>query len=64
MTRHFLVLKRFIAIRAAKVAGLGGQYDEIEIIRTKMPELVRLRDHRGTQLGDGTLSVKYSVPAI
>jgi hypothetical protein len=34
--RHFLVLKCLIAVRAAKVAGLGGQYDEIEIVRAKM----------------------------
>src|SRR5439155_12514903 len=47
--RHFLVFERLVAVRAAKVASFGGQYDEVEVVRAEMPELFRLRDHRNTQ---------------
>ena len=49
MAWHFLVLERLIAVRATKIAGFGGQYNKIEVVRAKMPELFRLRDHRCTQ---------------
>jgi len=41
-----------IAVRAAKVASFGGQY-EIEIFRAKMPEPFRLRDHRHLKMACG-----------
>src|SRR5436190_10384465 len=51
--RHFLVFERLIAIRAAKVASFGGQYDEIEVVRAKMPELFRLGNHRDLKVACG-----------